>query len=500
LLFLVEKLVLLSYNVIMNTFFGKINSKLNGLADKLQDFVYGNVFPICVAIAVFAFWITNLSLVGFGILLCCLALVFILFKDLTPALPFVFMIPMPFRDMSVFGSALPYIFIGVAVLALIINFIRFPWKKFKPDRLFYAHLGLSAVMLLGGLFSQYLGLYLSGIGTIGVVGIGMFAVYILITNRIAPPKNCDVKIKFSLSLIIAVCLACLQLLYAVSATYFFDYMSFGDIYDIIPEVERNPTFCWANLCHFSYLIMLTVPFCCYMMLRSNKLYPWFILLAFFYVSMVATTGDIPLGLSVLALIPLATAVYKNLKAQHAKIFNTLFKLALLALAFVLTLLLVTGLLQVIVDKFLVSFSNDNGRTRLYIKAWGLFLESPVFGVGHGQSAFAIMNSNLKYAGGFFHSTILHTLASYGIVGVLAFAFLYYARFKALAKNGTIFGYFALIAVLQFVVYAMVDNGEYHFTTLFVTVIVAFTNLVNNKGNDDLPLPLMRNPLNSVINR
>jgi len=47
---------------------------------------------------------------------------------------------------------------------------------------------------------------------------------------------------------------------------------------------------------------------------------------------------------------------------------------------------------------------------------------------------------------------------------------------------------------------MVDNGEYHFTTLFVTVIVAFTNLVNNKGNDDLPLPLMRNPLNSVINR
>ncbi len=489
------------YNkIIMNTI-KNLNVKLNNIAERLQDFFYGHIFPVSLCLAVLFFWIADLSIIGFAFILISLSVIFILYRDLTPALPVIFIIPMAFRDMDIFSTIPPYILIGITAIALVINLIRFPFKKIKIDGVFIALAVLSVVFLFGGIFSNGLTNYLGGLGVVAIVGPAMLAVHFLIKNRITPPEQVDVKIKFCASFLTAVCLACAQLIYAVIATYTFDYMCFGDIYGIIlPKTERNPTFCWANLCHFAYLIMFALPFCCYMITRAKKLWPWFVLLFFLYFSMILTTGDTPLGLSILAIIPLAFAVYKNIDAKKKTLFIKLFNLALVGVLVVVVGLFFTGLLETIINKFLHSFVNDNGRSRLYIQAWGLFISNPLFGTSFGNSASTIMNSKTSYAGGFFHSTIMHTLASAGIVGLLAFAFLYVQRFRAIGKNSTVFSYFALISILMFSVYATVDNGEYHFTVLYATIIIAFTSLINEKGNDETVLPLSIKPFNKVICR
>ncbi len=483
----------------MNMSINKLNEKTKIFADNVSDFIYGNLFPITIALVILFFWIADLSIIGFAILMLTLSFILVLYSDLTPALPLIFMIPMPFRDTDVFGTFLPYIFIGIAVVALIINFIKFPWKKPRFTWLFWAHVILTISMLLGGIFSVYLSSYQYGLGVIALPGAGMLAVYFIIKNRTTPPENFDFKCKFSASLVIAANLACIQMLYALASTYFFDYLSFGDILDIIPDVEMNPTFCWANINGIATIAMFALPFVCYLMIKTNKLLPLFAQLIFFYLSILISAADIPLMLSLLAVIPMALVIYKSLRANQARLFSNIFHWLLLGAVIVLIALGVTGIFSSIWNKLVASLSDDSGRSPLYRNALSLFSQYPIFGVSYGHTYYSIISNNtLNYVSGFSHSTFFHALASSGIFGILAFAFLYFQRFRTMGKNNTPFGFLSLISVLAFSVYSMVDVGEFMFLVIYATIIVSVCEFTNENGNAVSALPLITNPNNLVI--
>lgn len=483
----------------------KLNEKTKILADNISDFIYGNLFPITIALVILFFWIADLSIIGFAILMLTLSFILVLYGDLTPALPLIFMIPMPFRDTDVFGTFLPYIFIGIAVIALIINFIKFPWKKPRFTWLFWAHVILTISMLLGGIFSVYLSSYKHGLGVIALPGAGMLAVYFVIKNRTNPPKNIDFKCKFSASLVIAANLACVQMLYALASTYinyyFFGNLTFGDILDLVQGVENTPTFCWANINGIATIAMFALPFVCYLMIKTNKLLPLFAQLIFFYLSILISAADIPLMLSLLAVIPMAFVIYKSLRANQARLFSNIFHWLLLGAVIVLIALGVTGIFSSIWNKLVASISDDSGRSPLYRNALSLFAQYPIFGVSYGHTYYSIIsNDALNYVSGFSHSTFFHALASSGIVGILAFAFLYFQRFRTMGKNNTPFGFLSLISVLAFSVYSMLDVGEFMFLVIYATIIVSVCEFVNENGNAVSALPLITNPNNLVISR
>jgi O-antigen ligase len=136
--------------------------------------------------------------------------------------------------------------------------------------------------------------------------------------------------------------------------------------------------------------------------------------------------------------------------------------------------------------FIKKSTDPNGRIPAYEHAIKIFLEYPIFGVGVGHGMIAVNSCGNFY--GLFHSTLFHTLATTGIVGLIAFAVYYVERLKLITKNRTTLGFYALVSFIAFALYGIVDNSEFNIVLVYMTAIIAITGL-ENKKNDDQPLPL-----------
>ena len=111
------------------------------------------------------------------------------------------------------------------------------------------------------------------------------------------------------------------------------------------------------------------------------------------------------------------------------------------------------------------------RDCLYAEAWKLFCSHPFLGVGLGYNGdhFAINTMQFYW----FHSTLFQVLANMGVVGVLAYAFYYIARFRTLRKLRNPFNVFMLIAWLGFEGYSMMDTGTFvPFPTMALVLVTA----------------------------
>jgi O-antigen ligase len=139
-------------------------------------------------------------------------------------------------------------------------------------------------------------------------------------------------------------------------------------------------------------------------------------------------------------------------------------------------------------EFIITASNDNGRINIYLLSLELFSKFPIFGVGLGHSV-AFLNAFDPIYNGFFHSTFFHSIASMGIIGLLAYVLLYLSRIKLLAKNNTSFGLFAMISFFTFAIYAMVENSEVNIIIVYITALFAVASVANNEKQEK-PLPLI----------
>ena len=103
---------------------------------------------------------------------------------------------MLFHDIGLaYGVAL-YIIVAPSAVALIAHFFIFPPKKEDNPlfgNLFFPLLTVSVVFFTGGLFSKYLGDYISGIASMISLGVGLLIIYVILRVYIRPPKWVDMK-------------------------------------------------------------------------------------------------------------------------------------------------------------------------------------------------------------------------------------------------------------------------------------------------------------------
>ena len=73
-------------------------------------------------------------------------------------------------------------------------------------------------------------------------------------------------------------------------------------------------------------------------------------------------------------------------------------------------------------------TGNQNRIRMYLKAWDIFLEHPIFGAGYDQYKY------LSGTGGYSHSTYAEAIADFGFVGcIMYFSPIAYASFQVLKK-------------------------------------------------------------------
>ena len=458
----------------------KFNNLINFAREKTEYYVYSYFMPLLTALITLLFWVADLQLVGLAIVVLMASFVFIVYDDFLPIVPFVFMIPMCFRNPNELSASLPLaiIIFSVLLLSIIVHFIRYS-IKLSFNKYFYMLLGIVAVFVFGGYSTGKFNNYFKAIDLFVIATIVPIAIHVFFYNKIKLNDKINYRKYFCLCFIIATSLACMQLCY----TYVFQKLVGPWDYGRMPG-----GFCWANSNHIANMILLAVPLCCYMMISTTKLWAWFIELGFLYLSIMLSGSDGSLATLLIFTPFLMYALYKTSYRTNRKLLIN-FYCAIISLG----TLILSYLFLLRFDSFfdyILDSSSGNGRIYPYTIALENFLAQPIFGVGFGNGRASLDTIRLIHnTNGFFHSTLFHVLACAGIVGVLVYVLYYIVRVKCLAKGNTHLGYFSLFALFMFAAYGMIENSEFNIVLMFMATLITFVNLANEKGSDDKPLPL-----------
>lgn len=448
-----------------------------------QTFFYGNLYPVIFSLSTFLFWALDLQMVGFTINILAICFILLTYDDALLTIPIVFLTGMSFRNSYVVGqTALPIIIFGLALLAIIFNVIKYPIKKVKTDSVLFALILLTLSLLIGGLFSPFLSEFSEGLHIFFTAGVGMLGVHFFYSNKVKVNGKTPVKHYFCHSFLCAVNVACGQALFAYVHTLLF---GGAEVDGPNSHLFYYPGgFCWANSNHIASLILLAIPICLYILTHTDNFKFYLFQLVFLYVTMLITFSD---GATAILAVFTPTLFYFTFLNMNKRNYKA-FKIFVIAVAVIVTLVLsfIAVFYNTQLIQYLIKRSSDNGRIPVYIRAIELFKNYPLFGVGLGHASVSVnLIGNYR---GFFHSTFFHIIASCGIVGICAYAYLYYARIKHLVKNGGTLGLFALIGFLMFAIYAIVENSELNIVVLYITIMITVVGLPIKKAElDTLPL-------------
>ena len=157
----------------------------------------------------------------------------------------------------------------------------------------------------------------------------------------------------------------------------------------------------------------------------------------------------------------------------------MFAMILIATVFLLS---ASDLIAVYLQKMNV----DSGEVRwkLYKDAWENFKHHPIFGVGlcysGNQAATWVPKTG---AINWYQNSVLQVLASFGIVGAIAYAFQFYCRVKVLLRCHTKFNYTVFLSYLGLGLMSLVNPGL--FSPIPYLFILTMMFVIVEKKNEEM---------------
>lgn len=446
--------------------------------DLLHGFFYGSVYPVIVGLFAILSYLTNQPIIGlavFGIFAC---LILLLLDDLTPFLPLPLTVMFVFRDYEIFSEPITYVVFGLIAICIVAHFFIFPIKKITSGKLYLSLFYVSVALLIGGIFSPYFKDYTKGISSVLSTGaINLFA-YFFLLNFIKPPKGFDVKRYFCYLLTVVGCVITVELnihLYL--------------LVDKVPGViSKNMGL--TNVNAAAVLLLVAIPACWYLISRRKHIVLSFLALIFLYVGMYQTASDGCAGITLVSLPFFATfAILRARNFNKQVIIRVIYVLGI-SVAILLLLYFTRYDVREIINYVISELLNDTGRTPLYNDAIKQFLQYPLFGVGFGYNNPSVDWFELHAFAPFnFHSTLFHTMATTGVVGLAAYAYYYVQRFRIITAKNDSFNLFMFFSFTSFVMYGMIDTCEFtFFPALFITIFLTMVECINIKHvSNSLPL-------------
>ena len=464
----------------------EVAKKLNGilsLREFLAPFIYSRVFPIIISLIALSAYQVGLWQLGLALYVFFFCAILLIFEDITPTLPIICTFAFIFGDLSVFSSVALYIILAPAAVCLVAHFFFYP-AKFRFGEMFLPLILVSIAMLIGGLGSFYTALYLNGFSTIIGCGVMLLAIYLIFTNSIRPPKDFDLKL-YLIDVLIIVALSCAAELCLKYLTIYLNNGQFDN-----GKIYQFSSMGWGHTNCVASLILLATPLCFYRITKTDMIFPWLILLAFFYVSAYVSRSDGAFFLMLL-LSPVYVVFTLIRMKSYKRVHFALYVLLIITLCWAAaSLFLDFGKL---IEKFKDLLYNDSGRTPLYTCAVYCFMNNPIFGVGLGFYNDVLMNPVFYEFGAVttfnFHSVLFEVMATMGIVGLVVYVYYYYKRLRILGRTNSDRNFFLTLAFLGIELYAFIDTCEFIAvpTMIILTLMVAFTERGNETKTADFPL-------------
>lgn len=459
-----------------------MKEKLTKAISYFNKFVQSDWFILFVGLFVFIGWVTG----AWVPLLCIITAISIiplfLSKEtkhlLVPIMTFTFIISANRHALNSFAPLI--VLLGLLVVGAVFNLVRFrrdrqSWAILHPTKIKGFHCALIALIIpfaFGGLGSPYEH-PLAVLAALAIV-ILMVLVYtfFMVTNQ-------DCERKSELGEYILKILFISGILVSLQLVIYFARL--GDLEQIKQAIiDRNIELGWAGKNNVAPIISMCIPAGFYFSIKKSKLSPLFVLVALAEYALLFTTSCRGAILFTTLAMP-AMLLYTVVKSENKLAFGIT-----VCVAFAVAMVLVAyygKLVTEIVGSFLGKGLDSAGRNEnIYPIAIDAFKHWPIFGAGWDYKLGDLAGDG--YTPYWYHSTALQILATMGIVGVIAFAFFYFWRYRTMLAHRKNPAYIALLAgLLLFDLYGMIDTnffGPTFFAMLLCITFVAEINLPKDR--------------------
>ncbi len=453
--------------------------KLNKIGDLFSPYFYGKFFPVQIALLVVLCFIAKTTLVALAIISILAAFVLIFYKNVAPIIPMLFMVLMAFTDFEIMGRVLPYILLSPAIIAFIARPFIHPIKKQKLGLLVIPLLLVSLALGLGGIlrdehdFSYTLAQFLS-------LGPTMLLIYLFFSFNIPKKDNFCIKEYLCYNFIVGGLAMALEIAYVR-----FYLQAYG---------WTNPG--WINVNGCASFVLLAIPSCCYLIVKSKEILFYIICLLCLYFSLFVFDSYLAIGICFAYTPFLIFYTYRNMRRN-----NRLLLLYTILFVSVITLFVLISVFAIyefdVTSIQLTVTSLSRERDVIYYKAIELFKENPLFGYGFQffDDSILVMPDYVSSIIVFnFHSTLFHVLATMGLFGLIVYAVYFFTRFYILMRKNNSFTFMMLIGFIMFESHAMIDLAEFNAIPLMsaVTVMIVIVERSTKLNNDFSVLPLTLN--------
>ena len=445
----------------------------------VRRFAISKYFMIlCVGLACFI--VTLHFEVGGAVIFLLIESILLLFCEdiLVTTLPFLLTCEFLCKMYDSFSTFIRLWPVGVGfILVLIYHFVAYR-KKIVFGKLFWGILAVSIATTIGGLFSKgsWVNIDGSGIFYIVALGFGMLFIYVLLSSHIHTEKDYDIAEKLAYIMMLAGIFAVFMVLQ--------HYMTlFSKVVRDPVSLINDPKFFyvqWKN--NISTFLMICMPFPFYLSFKkthhSSTFHRyWMGVLIFVALLLIQSRGGMLFG-TIEFIICIVTIIFID-KQSRRKNLIAVFAMFLIAAVFLLS---ASDLIAVYMEKMNV----DSGEVRwkLYRDAWENFKHHPIFGVGlcysGNQAATWVPKTG---AINWYQNSVLQVLASFGIVGALAYAFQFYCRIKTLLRCHTKFNYTVFLSYLGLGLMSLVNPGL--FSPIPYLFILTLMFVIVEKKNEEI---------------
>ena len=411
------------------------------------------------------------------VLLECLLLIFC--EDIfVTTLPFLLVCEFLCKMYDSFSTFIRFWPLGIALIAaLVFHFVAYR-KKIVFGKLFWGILAVSIATTLGGLFSKgsWVNIDASGIFYIVGLGFGMLFIYVLLSSHIHTEKTYDIAEKFAYIMMLAGIFAVFMVLQ--------HYMT------LVSRVVRDPMSIindpkffyvqWKN--NISTFLMIFMPFPFYLSFKkthhSSTFHRyWMGVMMFVALLLIQSRGGMLFG-TIEFVICIVTIIFID-KQSRRKNLIAMFAMVLIAAVFLLS---ASDLISVYMQKLNVDSSEV--RWKLYKDAWENFKHHPIFGVGlcysGNQAATWVPKTG---AINWYQNSILQVLASFGIVGAIAYGYQLFCRARVLLRVRTKFNYTVFLSYFGLGMMSLVNPGL--FSPIPYLFILTMMFVVVEKKNEEV---------------
>ena len=436
-------------------------NRLNSFGDR---FLYSRTYFLLLCALVYLSWLFEVEVYGVIGVIIFASIVLVMRKDTTPLIAIIFVIAMIFPkniDPLIYADYF-YCFIPLPI-AIVVHFVRFR-SPFRVGKLFFPQLAVSIALLLGGIGSISSEMYVRGLTYAILLGFAILFFYFFFYLYAYPPKNVNLKNWIA------------HLLNAVGILIVCQVVTrFIQEPDLHLRVGSGVSLGWGLGNNFATILLFSVAGTLYLATKSKLSFVYLLLAVAQYLAIVFSwsRGATLFGAIILPmyLVALIIGAKKNRKV-------VLISLGILLVGAIVAVALLWDQIYELIDKILAQGTGVSGRDKLYQEAIDEFMANPIFGAGIGfDGNYYRLETMPMY---WFHSTLFQIIGSMGAIGIVAYAWYYFARYRIMVRKKCIFSIFMLIGMLGFEGYSMIDTGTFvpipiMIMVILMTMVIEFDN-------------------------